>query len=196
MDPDREVPQNERRDDDQPDAAPRSRHFLLVMLLFSLGSCGAIGGTQGLSNEPSALIQSELSGAEAEAYREFDYIQRSSPYRVPANLGLIAVSLMLLIAGAHVALRHPSAPWITINALVAKMLWVLAEAGTESYYLLSRSAEVDGLVQVLSEGRDVSTTHFVTAAAFQAVIHLLFLAYFVGWVRRWAEVELKTQDLD
>lgn len=164
------------------------------MLLFGLGSCGALGGMESLNADSTPVVQEQLSGEEADAFREFDYVRRSSPFRVPISLGLVAVSIMLLIAGAHVALRHPSAPWVAVNALVAKMLWVIADAVAEGYYLLTRSAEVDPLVRVLSEGRDVSTTHFVTALAFQAVLHLLFLAYFVGWVRRWAEIEVKGRE--
>lgn len=113
--------------------APNRAALWLSLMLTVLGSCGGCNGMRqfeagpvpsadliGTQDRPGAEQIAELAVVAARVIVE-------DPNRRPLALANVALSAMLVAGAFLVGMRHRSARWFVINALVANLLWIAAD---------------------------------------------------------------------
>lgn len=128
-------------------ASERSHRSALVLstMLTLVGSCGACNGTQRYASPPpptaDAIAIGEPRGAEQTAalYAEIGETYFGSPDQKPLGIANLVVSMMLVAGGFMLGARRPSTVWFLTNALIANLVFIVADHAVTIRRVLARS---------------------------------------------------------
>lgn len=107
--------------------------LLTSTLLTMLGIAGVLRGAYDFSAVPGAQDGRDLFESEAEVHL-FE-AQISNPYRRPMAAANVVVSALVLIGSFMLSWRRRIAQWWIKQAVVAKLLWIIAYTVSLVYHL-------------------------------------------------------------
>lgn len=128
-----------------------------------MGSCGTLGGLRVVSDEtaaPPPAIEPEGPVDEREAAeitgRGLAELMYHAPFRRPLAVADVLVSGLLLLSGVLLAMRRSTAPWWVTQAVLANMLWALAQGASQLAALIGGFSKMAGWLQLQTEAQVAS----------------------------------------
>ena len=164
---------------------PRAQRalFLLVVLLVTLGSCGAAGGALAVrldSIPPPATTHAEGSDEEAfeMASRRVVEAWLSAKLRKPLAAANVIVSVLLLVAASALVRRRATGVWWTTQAALANVALAIAETTTSALALRDAWGEI---VAMTPERPDQGLAAATESAQVLGMVLLVRIAMY-GWI--------------
>jgi hypothetical protein len=148
--------------------------LLVSTLLTILGIAGVLRGAYDLSPPPlpeDVREYYELDEELSEVQVQLLEAQVSNPYRRPMAAANIVVSALVLIGSFMLSWRKRIAQWWIKQAVLAKLLWIVAYTATLVHHVHS-AVSIEVLEQVGAGLREV-VTGIVLVGVFSAMLHLL-----------------------
>ncbi len=167
-------------------AGARPTLFLAFALMF-LGTCGACSGASSYEGMTPSAQHAQEEQAEAAGLNEstvaMQLLLTNDPRRQPLAIATVALSALLLFAGAALLFRRTWAPWFTRQIVGAKVLLAVASAASSLVYWLGIQDELAPYFEAQGLPPNSEGIAFVSLALAAALPVLFSIALhgFLAW---------------
>jgi len=165
----------------KPSAIPGARTTLVLSLVLSfIGICGLMRGYGFVSVTADDLDRAAETNQVFAARRNLDEAETSSPVLVGVQVGNLLASGLLLFASVLLTARRRSALWWTQQALIANILYTLANIATMTWFSYGHASLVRDTYLALDWPADVPVliSHVLGTAFFGLLMLTLYLVLF------------------